>query len=149
MKKLLFAVFTLAILGGCAAVPEPSFVGANRAQLAEPVVFGTVVGVRAATIRTTEPLFGAVEGGIAGAVLGSFIGNGLGRTVAAVAGGIAGMAAGSKLEAAASTTKGEMLTLKLDNGKYIAVTQAKSKIVFVKGERVEIVGTNRLRVMPA
>lgn len=150
MNKIFTAIIalSLAMLGGCAAVPEPSFVAANQTQVPQTVVFATVVGVRPATIRTTEPLFGAAEGGIAGAVLGSFVGGGLGRTVAAVAGGIAGMAVGSKLEAAASSTQGEMLTLRLDDGRFIAVTQAKSKIAFKKGERVELVGTNHLRVMP-
>jgi outer membrane lipoprotein SlyB len=67
--------------------------------------------------------------------------------VAAVLGAVAGGVAGSALEEGATRTPGVEVTVRLDNGQYLAVVQADGGEGFRAGERVRVLrdgGTTRV-----
>src|SRR5258706_1331608 len=79
------------------------------------------------------PAAGAAGGGIAGSCVGQGRGSAVGAVVGAVAGGVAGQAA----EQGATRQVGYEITVKLDNGQLIAVTQGADEM-FRAGDRVRV-----------
>jgi outer membrane lipoprotein SlyB len=75
---------------------------------------------------------------MAGAVLGGTVGSGRGSAVGAVVGTVAGEAA-----AQAGTRPALEITVRLDEGRVIAVTQPAGKESFKPGERVRVVSDGR------
>ena len=77
----------------------------------------------------------------------STIGGGRGQAVATVIGAVAGGLAGSAVEEGATRTPGVEVTVRLDNGQFLAVVQADEGEGFRPGERVRILrdgGTTRV-----
>jgi outer membrane lipoprotein SlyB len=70
-------------------------------------------------------------------VLGNEVGAGTGRTLATIGGAIAGAAAGSAIEEGATRQRGLEITVQLDSGRTVAVTQAADQS-FVPGDRVRV-----------
>lgn len=148
-KSIVFPLLALLalLMGGCAQVPNADSFGANQAQVPMRVSFGRVLQVNTSKVRPGNTLTGTSEGALAGGVLGSFLGQGRGSVVGAVAGLIAGAVAGHLGEAAATTKAGQLVTVKLDNGRIMAVAQA--GITFKRGQRVEVVYQGqKTRVLP-
>ena len=93
-------------------------------------------------------MVGAVAGGVAGGIGGSYMGDGtlgaLGAVLGAVGGGLLGQAA----EEGVTRRKGVEITIKLDNGSLVAITQeVEENETFKPGERVRILsGSGASRV---
>ena len=128
-----------ALLAGCAA---PGLGGGNynRAQVRgeQTVRLGVVENVRDVAIDArdtgTGTLAGAAIGGIAGSTLGGgYKANAAGSIAGAVIGGIIGNA----VEKDANDRKGVEVTVRLEGGKLIAVTQEKDE-EFRVGDKVRI-----------
>ena len=136
---------SLLSLTACAAttpgVMESSAMNYNTAQagVVQQVVTGTVLAVQPVKIGTTSTNAGGMGGALVGGALGSLLGRGTGSVVGMVAGAAAGGIAGSALEARADVQDGYQITVRLDNGNTVAVTQAADVPVKV-GERVQITG---------
>lgn len=74
--------------------------------------------------RKSNGTLGAVIGAVAGGLLGNTIGKGDGRKAATVAGAVAGGVVGNKVATANSGTEvAWQVTVRLDNGQYVTVTQ--------------------------
>lgn len=133
-------------LSGCASSMSGSAYSRDQARGEMSVRLGVVESVRQVTIEGTKSPAGGLAGGVIGGVAGSHMGRGSGSTVGAVVGAVAGGLAGSAIEEGATRQNGLEITVKLDNGQLIAVTQAADE-TFRPGERVRVLsgrGTTRV-----
>ena len=141
MTRFLFALALAAwLVAGCASTPGDDDANARRAQQqAEQKAYpGVVESVR--EVEMDSERSGVAP--MAGAVIGGTVGSGRGSTVGAVIGTVAGAVAG---EAAAqgATRPGLEITVRLDEGRVIAVTQPAGKESFKPGDRVRVVSDGR------
>jgi len=128
-------------LGGCAQLPpaSPLAYGVGQTQQVQQVQLGTVLAVLRVSIQPNSSGLGGIGGMAAGGFLGHQIGGGRGQTAVTVIGAIAGAIAGNRAEGAAAQTQGVQVTVRLDTGNVIAVTQAADMPLSV-GERVQVIG---------
>ena len=133
------------LLAGCASTPGDDDADARRAPQQQPEQKeypGVVEGVREVEIAGERsgvaPMAGAVIGGTVGGSVGSGRGSAVGAAVGTVAGAVAGEAA-----AQAGTRPALEITVRLDEGRVIAVTQPAGKDTFKPGERVRVVSDGR------
>jgi outer membrane lipoprotein SlyB len=145
MRTFLFALTLAAwLLAGCASTPSDDDADARRAQQrAERKEYpGVVEGVREIEMDSERsgvaPMAGAVIGGTVGGSVGSGRGSAVGVVVGTVAGAVAGEAA-----AQSGTRPAVEITVRLDEGRVIAVTQPAGKESFKPGERVRVVSDGR------
>ncbi|SCC95088.1 Outer membrane lipoprotein pcp [Thiomonas sp. X19] len=152
IKPLTITALAAALaLGGCAGVP-PGLGGqyqssaynysASQAQQVQQVQLGTVLYVQQVTIRAGQGVTGAGStlGAVAGGFAGSRVGQGTGSAVGAVIGALGGAAAGDLAAGKAYQQPGLQITVRLDNGQTIAVTQA-ADVPIHAGQRVELLGS--------
>lgn len=133
----LIAVAAAVLLSACASQSGSSY-SRDQTRREMTVRFGIVESVRPVTIEGTKTPVGAGAGAIVGGIAGSKVGQGRGSDVGAILGAVAGGIAGAAIEGKATTKNGVEITLKLENGSYIAVTQEADE-EFRPGERVRII----------
>ena len=134
------------ILAGCAGSQSGSSYSTSQARGEMTVRMGVIESVRQVTIEGSKSPVGARAGGIVGGVAGSNVGGGKGSTIGTVLGAVAGGVAGQAIEEHASKKSGLEITVKLDNGQLVAITQEADE-QFHPGERVRILaghGTSRV-----
>lgn len=129
-----FAAFTLA---ACAGSQSGAAYSRSQTRSEQSVRLGVVESVRTVTIEGTQSSVGAAAGAVVGGVAGSNVGRGKGSTIGSVLGAVAGGVAGQAIEEHATRKQGLEITIKLDNGQLIAVTQEADE-QFHPGERVRI-----------
>jgi outer membrane lipoprotein SlyB len=137
---LVLAAFVPALLtsANCAQVPNAS---TSNQVGAQTVMFGDVLSVRAVQIQPGQTRVGAVTGAALGGIGGAQVGGGNAANAAgAVVGAVAGGLLGSALQRSGQTQNGVEVTLRLDSGEAIAVTQPGSATDFRVGDRVRVVG---------
>ena len=103
--------------------------------------------MRAVQLEGTKTPVGSVAGAAVGGIAGSTIGGGRGQAVATVIGAVVGGVAGAAVEEGATRTPGVEVTVRLDNGQFLAVVQADEGERFRAGERVRVLrdgGTTRV-----
>ena len=155
MRKLLIPIlFAPAFLSACAnpGVPDASALNytVQGSQQAQAVQFGTVMAIQPVLIAPNSTGIGTLGGAAAGGYLGSRIGNGHGSTALAIIGAVAGGIAGSAAEGAATREQGLQITVRLDDGQAVAITQA-DDVQLAVGQRVEVIGNfygGKARVIP-
>ncbi|HQR03917.1 MAG: glycine zipper 2TM domain-containing protein [Proteobacteria bacterium] len=150
MNKNSFSLVVIATLalavGGCATSKSAGVYERGQAQHEMIVRMGVVQDVRPVKIAGTQSAIGAGAGAIVGGLAGSNVGQGKGSTVGAVLGAVAGGLAGSAIEQGVTREDGVEITVKLDNGNMIAITQAADE-AFRPGDRVRVLsggGTTRV-----
>ena len=131
------AALAATILTGCPASTSGGAYTRSQTRQVEEVQMGRVESVREVQIEGTKTPIGAGAGAVVGGVAGSNLGGGRGSTIGAVLGAVAGGVAGAAVEEGATRTKGLEITVKLDNGRLIAITQAADE-QFHPGERVRV-----------
>ena len=140
-SSLALAVLAAVALAGCAMQPLGSRDYDGYAVRNEQTVrFGVVESVRDVNINLRESGVGTAAGATLGAIGGSNIGHNSGSAAAAVAGAVIGGIIGQSIERDANRRLGIELTVLLDGGKYIAVTQEADE-QFRAGDRVRILST--------
>ena len=147
LRAATVAVLALMVLGGCAQGLGSGAYSRTEARRAMTVQFGTIESVRGVQLEGTKTPIGSVAGAAVGGITGSTIGGGRGQAVATVIGAVAGGLAGSAVEEGATRTPGVEVTVRLDNGQFLAVVQADEGEGFRPGERVRILrdgGTTRV-----
>jgi outer membrane lipoprotein SlyB len=151
MIKRIFVIGVVAattIVAGCA---QPGLGGGNysRGQVRgeQSVRLGTVEGVRDVLIDGRDTGTGTLAGAAVGGIAGSTLGRGNKASAAgAVAGAVVGGIVGNTIEKGTSDRKGVEVTIRLEGGQVIAVTQEKDE-EFRVGDRVRILsgqGTTRV-----
>lgn len=146
IKGLAFALVAAMALGGCAGSLSGSSYSRSEARQEQTVRLGVVESVRPVTIEGEKGVLGAVTGAVVGGYAGSNVGGGRGSELATVLGAVAGGVAGSAIEGKVTSKQGLEITVKLDNGQLIAVTQEADE-QFHPGERVRVLsggGTTRV-----
>jgi len=140
MKKiqgLAIALASVLVLSACAPGQGANTYSRSQARTEQSVRMGTVEGVRIVRLEGTRTPIGSIAGGVVGGVAGSTIGGGRGSTIAAVLGALAGGLAGSAVEEGVTRKDGVEVTVRLDNGNMIAITQEADE-QFKPGERVRV-----------
>jgi outer membrane lipoprotein SlyB len=131
------ALSAVLVLSACAPGQGANTYSRNQARTEQSVRMGTVEGVRTVRLEGTKSPVGTIAGGVVGGVAGSAVGQGRGSTIAAVIGAVAGGIAGSALEERATGKDGIEVTVRLDNGNMIAITQEADE-QFKPGDRVRV-----------
>ncbi|MHB1589913.1 MAG: outer membrane lipoprotein [Sulfuricella sp.] len=137
VKLMAVLVASVAVLGGCASSLSGGAYSREQARQVQEVRMGVVESVRRVKIEGTQSPVGTGAGAVIGGIAGSNVGQGKGSTVATILGAVAGGVAGSMLEEGVMSKDGLEITVKLDNGRMIAVTQEADE-QFRVGERVRI-----------
>jgi outer membrane lipoprotein SlyB len=140
MKKIqgsAIALASLLVLSACAPGQGANSYSRSQARTEQSVRMGTVEGVRVVRLEGTRSPVGTLAGGVVGGVAGSTVGGGRGSTIAAVIGAVAGGLAGSAIEEGVTRKEGVEVTVRLDNGNMIAITQEADE-QFKPGERVRV-----------
>lgn len=132
----------LALLNACAPSLSGSSYTRDQAQREQNVRMGVVESVRQVQIEGTRSGVGPAAGAVVGGIAGSNVGHGRGAAVGAVLGSVAGGVAGQAAEQAATRQPGLEITVKLDSGRMIAVTQAVDEN-FRPGDRVRVLSDGR------
>lgn len=146
---LLSGLIAGALLTGCANLP-PSLAGqyhnsadvytAGQAQQVQNVRLGVVLSVRHVGIAATpaQTAGGSAIGAALGGLLGHQVGDGKGRTIATVAGALGGAVAGNLAGQHAYQQPGLEISVKLDDGHVVSLTQA-ADVALAVGERVQLI----------
>lgn len=135
--RLMLIAISALMLSACASQSGSSY---ERSQTRgeQSIRLGVVESVRKVSIEGTKSGVGAVAGAAVGGLGASNVGGGKGSTVGAVVGAVLGGVAGNAIENATTRQDGLEITVRLENGQLLAVTQAADE-VFRPGERVRIV----------
>ena len=131
-----------ATAGGCASSLSGGSYSRDQARREQSVRMGVVESVRQVQIEGTRSGVGPAAGAVIGGVAGSNVGQGRGAIVGSVLGSVAGGVAGQATEQAATRQTGLEITVRLDNGSMVAITQAADE-AFRPGERVRILSDGR------
>jgi outer membrane lipoprotein SlyB len=142
---------TVAATAMLAACAQPGLGGGNytRGQVRgeQTVRLGSVESVRDVTIDARDTGTGSLAGAAIGGVAGSTVGGGYkANAVGAIAGAVVGGIIGNAVEKSNNDRKGVEVTVRLEGGKLIAITQEKDE-EFRVGDRVRILsgqGTTRV-----
>lgn len=148
--KVVLALAVLAsvstLLLGCASGLGSSDYSREQARTVQEVQMGIVESVREVNIEGTKTPVGAGAGAVVGGVAGSTVGGGRGSVVGATVGAVLGGLGGAAAEEAVTRQRGVEITVKLDSGRLIAITQAADQ-EFRVGDRVRVLssgGTTRV-----
>ena len=151
MKHILAAALiglSTVILSGCATSLGGSTYSRDQARQEQSVRTGVVESVREVQLEGTRSGVGAVAGGVAGGIGGSYMGDSTLGALGAVLGAVGGGLIGQAVEEGVTRRKGVEITVKLDNGSMVAITQeVEANETFKPGERVRILsggGTSRV-----
>jgi outer membrane lipoprotein SlyB len=128
-------------LGSCAGGLGSKDYSRSQARGEQSVRMGVVESVREVNIEGTKTPLGAGAGAAVGGVAGSSIGgDGKSGIVGAIIGAVAGGLGGAAAEEGFTRKRGVEVTIKLDSGNMVAITQeAEENEVFHPGDRVRIV----------
>lgn len=138
---MLVVVVSALTIAGCAGGLGSKDYGRSQARGEQSVRMGVVESVREVNIEGTKTPIGSGAGAVVGGVAGSTIAGGdAGRVIGAVVGAVAGGLGGAAIEEGVTKGKGVEVTVKLDNGNLVAITQAAEEgEIFSPGDRVRIV----------
>lgn len=140
--KFLAVIGVVAIVSQLAGCAAPGLGGGNytRPQVRgeQTVRLGVVENVRDVTIDARDTGTGTLAGAAIGGIAGSTIGGGYkANSAGAIAGAVIGGIIGSAVEKDANDRKGVEVTVRVEGGKLIAVTQEKDE-EFRVGDKVRI-----------
>lgn len=149
LTQLAVLMTTVAALGvaGCATGLGGGTYQRTEARRTMTVQFGAVESVRPVVLEGTKTPVGATAGAALGGLAGSNIGKGRGSVAGAIVGAVAGGVAGAAIEEGVTRRQGVEITVRLDDGRYLAVVQEDEGDQFRPGERVRLLsdgGTTRV-----
>jgi outer membrane lipoprotein SlyB len=125
------------MLSGCPASMSGGAYSRDQARQAQDVQLGYVESVRQVMIEGTKSGVGTLGGAALGGVAGSTIGQGRGQVAGAIGGAVVGGLVGSAIEENATRQPGLEITVRLDSGRMVSVTQAADQ-PFYRGDRVRV-----------
>jgi len=122
---------------GCTFPSSRRTVPIGQANVLNRVEVGTVTRVRQVNIEGQKTGLGTVGGGIVGAAAASG-GKGVGGAVMQAGGAVVGAIAGQAIEEAATRKYAQEITIRLDDGSTVVVTQEANSGLFQDGDRVRV-----------
>lgn len=144
------AIVAAFALAGCAPLP-PGLQGylpnsadtytPGQTQNVQRVLLGTVLAVRHVEIQpaANSRMLASGAGALIGGLLGHQIGGGKARTLATVAGAVGGAIGGNMVDSHVQRRPGLQVTVRLNNGNVINVTQA-ADVHVTAGQGVQVIG---------
>lgn len=138
MMRFAALLVAAAALAGCASSKSGGAYTRDEARREMSVRTGIVESVRQVTLEGTKTPVGAGAGAAVGGIAGSTVGKGKGSAVGAIVGAVAGGLAGAAIEEGVTKREGLEITVKLDDGRLVAIVQEADE-AFKPGERVRIV----------
>lgn len=150
ISRLLAGAFTVFLITGCASNLSGETYTRGEARTVQQVQYGVIQELRPVNIEGTKTKIGAGAGAVAGGIAGSSVGGGKGSAIMAVIGAVAGGIAGAAAEEGMTRTKGVEITLKMDDGRTIAVVQQLDPNQILRvGQRVRVLySPDNVRVAP-
>ncbi|HET7832605.1 MAG TPA: glycine zipper domain-containing protein [Gallionella sp.] len=121
--EIIALIFIAATISGCASDNSGAY-PRNQARQLQEVRMATVESVRQVELEGSRTPIGSTAGAVIGGIAGSNVGAGNGSFVGAVLGSVVGSVAGGAVEEKVTRQTGQEITVKFDDGKMIAVTQA-------------------------
>ncbi|WP_265946878.1 glycine zipper 2TM domain-containing protein [Dechloromonas sp. A34] len=141
MKTLSFLLIAAALLAGCASSKSGDVYSRDQARREQTIRMGIVESVRPVTMEGTKSAVGPMAGAAVGGIAGSTLGHGQGSAVTAVIGAVAGGLAGAAIEEGVTRRQALEITVKLDNGQFLAIVQEGDAAEFRPGDRVRLLST--------
>lgn len=135
---LVLVAASVALTAGCTFPSSRRVVPRNQAGVMQHVEVGTVTSVRDATIEGEKSNLGTFGGGMIGGAAASGVGSGVGGALARAGGAVVGAVAGQAVEEGATRKRAQTITVQLDNGQTVVVTQESRNGLFQDGDRVRI-----------
>ena len=133
-----FAVGTIAI-SGCARSLAGDTYHRDQTMRAQTVELGVIESLRPVSIEGRQSGAGTVSGVALGGIAGSTIGSGSrAHAAGAIGGAIIGGLIGNAIERDATKSNGVELTVRLDDGRMLAVVQQGHPNEFRPGDRVRV-----------
>ena len=142
----IFVTVAVIALGGCASGTGGKDYSRAQTRIVQQVQMGVVEAVNEVNIEGTKTPIGSGAGAIVGGVAGSTVGGGKGSIVGTTIGAVLGGLGGAAIEEGVTRQKGLEITVKLDSGRIIAITQSADEM-FNVGDRVRVLsggGTTRV-----
>lgn len=140
ISKLLQLAMTAGIaaaLAGCTFPSSRRVIPRAQANVLQRADTGFVTSVREVTIEGERSNLGMYGGGIIGASAASG-GRGVGGALGQAAAGVAGAVVGQATEEAVTRRRAQEITIRLDDGHTVVVTQESSTGLFQDGDRVQV-----------
>ena len=124
-------------LAGCTFPSSRRTVPIGQANVLQRAEFGTVTSVREVNIEGQRSNLGMYGGGIVGGAAASG-GSGVGGAVVQAVGAVTGAVAGQAVEEVATRKRAQEITIRLDDGSTVSITQESSTGLFMDGDRVRV-----------
>lgn len=141
MKTLSLILIATALLTGCASSKSGDVYSRDQARREQTVRMGLVESVREVLVEGTKSPVGTMAGAAVGGIAGSTLGHGKGSALTAVIGAVAGGLAGAAIEEGVTRRQALEITVRLDNGQFLAIVQEGDAAEFRAGDRVRLLST--------
>ena len=141
MKILSLFLIAATLLAGCASSKSGDVYTRDQARREQTIRMGIIESVRPVTMEGTKSAVGPMAGAAVGGIAGSTLGHGKGSAVTAVIGAVAGGLAGAAIEEGVTRRQALEITVKLDNGQFLAIVQEGDATEFRPGDRVRLLST--------
>jgi outer membrane lipoprotein SlyB len=146
-KRMILALMVGALLTGCTLPSGSRVVSRRQVGQMQRIEYGTVQKVNNVVVEGERGQIGLYGGGVTGAAAGGAVGQGVGRDLARAGGAVVGAVAGQAVEEAVTRKPALELTIKLESGALVVVTQ-EAPPTFAVGDRVGVAsGPGGSRVM--
>ena len=143
---LLSCGLTVALVG-CTFPSSRRTVRASQANILQRADTGVVTSVREVNIEGQRSNLGMYGGGLVGGAAASGVGRGVGNAVATAGGAVAGAVVGQAVEEVATRKVAQEISIRMDDGSTVVVTQDVSGGRYQDGDRVRVIhGGSEARV---
>lgn len=150
LPVLLFSSVLTVAMVGCTFPSSRRIIRSSQANVMQRVETGVVTNVREVNIEGQRGQIGMYGGGLVGGAAASGVGKGTGQALATAGGAVAGAVVGQAVEEAATRKRAQEITVRLDDGSTVVVTQEAAGGLFRDGDRVRILnGGGEARVTMA
>jgi outer membrane lipoprotein SlyB len=137
LKNYLIVLSMVFLMVGCASSLSSDAYSRSQTGTPQQVELGYVESVRPVLIEGTKSNIGTATGAAIGGVAGGSVNGGTARTLAIIGGAVLGGLAGAATEEGITRQRGQEITVRLDNGRMIAITQG-GDAQFNPGQRVRV-----------
>jgi outer membrane lipoprotein SlyB len=141
-RELLPVLVSLSAFGilGCTFPSNGTVVPQSQAQVMHSLEKGTVLAVKEVVLEGDRSALGRWGGGAVGAAASAPDGriDDTGGRLATAAGGVAGAIAGEAVEEAVTRVPAQEITIQLDSGRTVMITQEATDGLFRQGDRVQV-----------
>lgn len=141
--NLCLALVAAVTVAGCATGQGAGDYQRTETRRVMSVRMGVIESVRAVKLEGTKSPVGTLGGAAVGGIAGSSVGSGKGSAIGAVVGAVVGGLAGAAAEEGLTRSQGVEITVKMDNGELLAITQEDQGEHFQPGERVRLLQDGR------